>query len=579
MATSIARKLILQAVLVSVVTLLISMVFVGESAKEIITERASNQMRSEAAIRGASIEDIMDSRSTHARILADDPGIGDLVYMLGALDPAEPERAQPIYDREFLSRIMEFDSMMRNAEIENIIVTDDAGGTLFSLERHPAAQNVSETPHFARAVNGENFAEFAPSAKGGSIYAAAPVGNDQDAEPAGTVIITSGTDSIDRTLLDRSGLGNTGEAYLVNRDYVMISESRFIPNVQYTQRVDTPGVENCVERMEQTVGPYPDYRGIPILGATYCADGFVLLAEIDEEEMLEPIRTLQEKMFMIGAATIPVMAAVAFVISRGISGPVVKLRNAAKQIEEGRFDIATRINSSDEIGQLSSAFDSMAERLRKQAAVIRQKEDVIRYEEEILLKFSDRTEIDCVCFIDIANSTKTVQKLPDSGAARLYETFLNEVAQIVTRFEGAIIKNIGDALLFSFVIADQKDRYSVSNALECCISICESHGAISGTLEELGLPPVDYRISITLGTVRVASSSTSVVRDIFGSTVNRCSKINRLARPNGIISDRALYRAVRNIGKYEFEAIAEKGNGTVASEYGYDAYHVTRRDA
>ena len=117
----------------------------------------------------------------------------------------------------------------------------------------------------------------------------------------------------------------------------MISESRFMRDVQYVQAVDTLGAKNCVERMVQTVGTYPDYRGVQILGATYCADGFVLLAEIDEEEMLEPVQVLQESMLVIGSAIVPAMATVAFVISRKISGPIVRLRDAAKQIESGRL--------------------------------------------------------------------------------------------------------------------------------------------------------------------------------------------------------------------------------------------------
>ena len=36
----------------------------------------------------------------------------------------------------------------------------------------------------------------------------------------------------------------------------MVSESRFIRDVQYIQTVYTLGAKNCVERMEQTVGTY-----------------------------------------------------------------------------------------------------------------------------------------------------------------------------------------------------------------------------------------------------------------------------------------------------------------------------------
>ena len=133
--TSIARKLIFQAVLVSVVTMLVSMALVCESAKEIITERTSNQMLSEAAIRGASVESTMDSRSAQARILADDPEIEDLVYGLKTPDSAGLQKSAQGRDGEFLHRIMELDWPARDAGIENIIITDDAGGILFSLER------------------------------------------------------------------------------------------------------------------------------------------------------------------------------------------------------------------------------------------------------------------------------------------------------------------------------------------------------------------------------------------------------------------------------------------------------------
>ncbi len=402
------------------------------------------------------------------------------------------------------------------------------------------------------------------------IYAAAQIG-DFDI-PLGAVIITSYIHSINKILLDHSGHGNTGEIYLVNYDYLMITESRFISHAQYTQKVDTLGVKNCIKGSENTVGQYLDYRGTPIFGATYCAPGFILLAEIDSDEVLEPLIQLQNQLVIISPIIIMMMGAIAFFTSRKISGSLVKLTDAAKNIAEGRLDVNTGIDSADEIGQLSVAVDSMAKKLKEQIKIIKQKEDVISYEEDILLRFSKVSETDCVCLIDIIDSTKITQNLSDSMSAKLYETFLNEIAEIVKKFEGVVIKNIGDALLFSFTIHD-KSKLSISNAIDCCIDICESHGMISDTLENIGLPQVNYRVSIALGLVRVASSTTSNVRDIFGSTVNRCSKINHMAHRNGIICDEGLYKAVNSIEKYNFESIH---NETI-SQYGYVVYHLGKK--
>ena len=51
------------------------------------------------------------------------------------------------------------------------------------------------------------------------------------------------TTALDQILLNRSGLGETGETYLVNTDKLMITESRFIENAIFNQRVDSPPVE------------------------------------------------------------------------------------------------------------------------------------------------------------------------------------------------------------------------------------------------------------------------------------------------------------------------------------------------
>ena len=63
----------------------------------------------------------------------------------------------------------------------------------------------------------------------------------------------------------------------------------------------------------------------------------------------------------------------------------------------------------------------------------------------------------------------------------------------------------------------------------------ESYNEINKHMIEEGLPEIAYRVSATYGTVNIAKVVTSSVNDIFGSTVNRCSKINRFAFPNNLI--------------------------------------------
>ena len=54
-----------------------------------------------------------------------------------------------------------------------------------------------------------------------------------------------------------------------------------------------------------------------------------------------------------------------FFLSRAILGPLERLTGAARQIERGNFDLTVPITSQDEIGELASAFNSMAAGLRE----------------------------------------------------------------------------------------------------------------------------------------------------------------------------------------------------------------------
>ena len=140
------------------------------------------------------------------------------------------------------------------------------------------------------------------------------------------------------------------------------------------------------------------------------------------------------------------MAIIAFIISRTLSKPLIKLKNAANTIAKGNFDVRTKITTSDEIGELSHAFDSMAQKLQESLIEIKEKEDVIKQQEDILLQFSDYSEKYCVCMIDIMNSTKITSQLSNSQTSEFYRIFLNSTALIVRNFGGIVVKNIGDRI-------------------------------------------------------------------------------------------------------------------------------------
>jgi class 3 adenylate cyclase len=155
------------------------------------------------------------------------------------------------------------------------------------------------------------------------------------------------------------------------------------------------------------------------------------------------------------------------------------------------------------------------------------------------------------------SSTQLTSKLSDFQTAKFYSIFLNSAATVITQNNGVVVKNIGDALLYYFPKTDSEDSEPFEQVLDCCMKVIEAREKINETLRNEHLPEISYRISATFGPVRVAIIATSTIDDIFGSTVNACSKINSLAKPNTMVIGESLYEKVKAVKGYSFEMISQ----------------------
>ena len=572
------KKLILLVMLVSVIALSITAYLSFNYADEILKERQGDQLSGESRVRGDTIRLLFESRIEQNNILANDPMIRILVEELNQTSQNEFETIREEKRRAFLTQVQAFQELAGfSIGFEDVKIIGSNGNIHFTLGRITSS-NFLDDPLFKKGLT-QSFVDFEPTSNGKKMIVVSPIFA-QDSkisdEPIGVIISRMRTAAIDSILLNRSSLGQTGEVYIVNDGFLMLSESRFVENVIFKQKVDTIPVQKCFRNGEEHIGFYPDYRGIQIYGSSYCANdlGFVLLAEIDEAETVEPILILQDRILQTGLLITTGMAIIAFIISKTLSRPLIKLKNAANKVANGNFDVRTNIKTNDEIGELSYAFDSMTQKLQDSLIEIKEKEDVIKKQEDLLLQFSDYSENYCVCMVDIMDSTKITSKLSHKETSEFYQIFLNSIAIIIRKFDGIVVKNIGDALLFYFPVIYSEKSSILKKCLDCCLTIAESHGDIASQLKKEKLPVFNYRISGTYGIVRIAKTSTSSVNDIFGTTVNRCAKINRAAPPNGLIIGKDFYNNAKNLTEFNFEKIE---SNLVSAEHGYEGYVVSRK--
>ncbi|MBK7721392.1 MAG: adenylate/guanylate cyclase domain-containing protein [Austwickia sp.] len=126
----------------------------------------------------------------------------------------------------------------------------------------------------------------------------------------------------------------------------------------------------------------------------------------------------------------------------------------------------------------------------------------------------------CVGFADMVDFTEAVRRMTERELGRLVQRFEELASDVVAAHGGRVVKTMGDAVVFS---SDEP-----VHAGNIALDLVDVLSADRGTPQ--------LRIGVGCGPV------TSRLGDIFGTTVNRASRITALARPGTVIIDDPLAR-------------------------------------
>jgi CheY-like chemotaxis protein len=198
------------------------------------------------------------------------------------------------------------------------------------------------------------------------------------------------------------------------------------------------------------------------------------------------------------------------------------------------------------------------------------------------IRFSGDSIKSCVGFIDLVDSTKnTITMEGLDYIRRYYSTFINSVSNIVKSSNGRVVKNIGDCLLFYFPkTSNDKNENSFREVIECALKILDARYSINDELSKQHLPPFNFRISIDYGVVDLALVGDYSQIDLFGSTLNLCSKINSssLSIPNEIIIGDNFYRILKSFSSVikDFN-FSNNGVYKITESTEYPTYNIKRK--
>ena len=198
------------------------------------------------------------------------------------------------------------------------------------------------------------------------------------------------------------------------------------------------------------------------------------------------------------------------------------------------------------------------------------------------IRFSGNSIKSCVVFIDVVDSTKNTITMDNLEHIRIYYSkFINSISKIVKSYSGKVVKNMGDSLLLHFPkTSDNKNEKAFREVIECGLEILDARHVVNQELSKQHLPPFSYRISMDFGVLDLALVGDNSQIDLFGSTINLCSKINSSSPPsnaNQIIIGDNWYRILKSFSNiandYNFTS---NGGCKITEAFVYSTYSIKR---
>lgn len=141
-------------------------------------------------------------------------------------------------------------------------------------------------------------------------------------------------------LLENTGIGRTGESYLVDKNFRMRSQSRFLEKKPEDIIVNTESVRLCFQTGESKLLTN-DYRNVPVLSIGRIVEhdhikDLAILTEIDEAEAMKPVYEVRNYIIIIVFFSSVLISLITLWMARALSNPINILKSMIEEIARGK---------------------------------------------------------------------------------------------------------------------------------------------------------------------------------------------------------------------------------------------------
>jgi class 3 adenylate cyclase len=305
-----------------------------------------------------------------------------------------------------------FRQIVTRFEFEDALLLDTRGNVVYSAYKGvDLGTNILNGPYHSSALTDAynkavesnavdyvaitDFGDYQPADEP-TAWMVSPVGDQGRVE--GVIALQFPISKINRLMTmdkrwEESGMGKTGETFIVGPDDLMRSDSRlFLENPEAFKRdvieAGTPpdvAQESIRQHGTTLVQPVAteatqqaqrgqrgtliaqDYLGHETLQAYAPVDvqglHWAVIAKIDTSEAFAPVSTFTRTLVLSTTVIIFVVCIAAMLLARLFVRPIRRLESGAQRISSGEYGVSLPVQSRDEFGDLTVAFNEMSRNL------------------------------------------------------------------------------------------------------------------------------------------------------------------------------------------------------------------------
>lgn len=420
--STLQRKLISSFVGVALVSIAIVGVVSYILSRTAIIHQVTSGLESTAQNKELTMVQYLRGKTARIEAIAADTHIDELVAKLNE----NPQEFNAISQE--LSKYLVDEKLTTIAEGGELLIMNNTGKIIASTESKEIGEDKSTDDLFSGVKGRTHIKDIYLSTitNKPAIAFSTPL-VDKSGKQIGIITNRVTIDRISEIMRDVTGLGETGESYILNRDGLMITDSRYEKDTFLKQKIETEPVKLFREQGKEMVGEYKDYRGVLTFGASNGSDvnkefglGWTILTEIDSEEELAAVGTLAWWTVVIALIAAGLSGLAAYFISKAIADPIKEIANIAVKVSEGDLtQTVGDVRSRDEVGRMAEAFRSMITNLRKMVSQVLDVSDRVSTSSQELS--SSAQEMNATSE-EVSSTVQQIAKGTESQAQKVDET-------------------------------------------------------------------------------------------------------------------------------------------------------------